>query len=91
MQNPGDSYWLLCRRTMVVTSSMAVFAPTTQGLCTVCAPCKPGEPLDQEWEETVGTGGRLPMVALTGCCLQSPVWLRPAVLLHSRWHTTPDC
>lgn len=44
---PGDRPWIFCRLTMVVTLNKAAYAPTTQGLCTVCALCKPGELPDQ--------------------------------------------
>lgn len=47
IQSPGDRPWIFCRLTMVVTLNMAAYAPTTQGLCTVCALCKPGEHPDQ--------------------------------------------
>lgn len=59
-----NSSWILCRLTMAVTLSMAVFAPTTQGLCIVCALCRPGELPDQGW----GMGrpsGQLVTVVLT--------------------------
>lgn len=39
--------WMFCRLTMVVTLNMAACAPTTQGLCIVCVPCKRGELPDQ--------------------------------------------
>lgn len=55
---------------MAVTLSKAVFAPTTQELCTVCAPCRPGELPDQG----CGTGrvsGQPPTMALT-CSHPSP-------------------
>lgn len=61
---------------MVVTSNTAVYAPTTQGLCTACALCKPGELSGQGSRDGQSSGwgwgwAQLPTVVLT-CSYPSP-------------------
>lgn len=97
----GDSNLPLCRRTMAAMWSMAACAPTTQGLCTVYAPCKPGEPRDgrqgsgRGWGQDPKRGPGLfpppdPSSPLTHALSQPPVCLRPAVLLHRGRHPAAD-
>lgn len=61
----GDDHLLLYRLTTAVTSSMAACAPTTQGLCTACALCKPGEPPDGGRGTRQSLGAGSPVAGLT--------------------------